>query len=108
MGLFKIFKTPNPNQYNYIPRYWDPAKEEKQARLKYLESLAKEDPDVEDVKSRMAVNFRKKGFGHSHKGLRKKAVYKSNMILISTIIILFLLAYILLYVNLPEILNYIK
>ncbi len=107
MGLFKIFKTPNPNQYNYIPRYWDPAKEEKKARLRYLESLTKENSDIEEIKSRMSINLRKKSFVNNP-SVRKKAVYKSNMILFSTIIILFLLAYIILYVNLPEILNYLK
>ena len=107
MGLFKIFKTPNPNQYNYIPRYWDPAKEEKAARLRYLESLSKENPDIEDVKNRMSGGFRKKNFTNNP-SVRKKAVYKSNMILICTIIILFLLTYIILYVNLPEILKFLN
>jgi len=27
MALFKFLKTPDPNQYDYKPRFWDPEKQ---------------------------------------------------------------------------------
>jgi hypothetical protein len=58
MAIFNFFRTPKPQQYRYIPRYWDPAKEDLEARL----GRYKEDGDnVEAMKSRISANLRRRG-----------------------------------------------
>lgn len=85
--------------------YWDPEKEERARRLRELEAINNGDP--EEVKSRLAGSFKKKGYG-SHPTVRKKAVFKSNMILIATIFVLLLLSYLILYMNLPGIQEFLN
>lgn len=105
MALFKFFKTPKPNHYDYKPMYWDPVKEERARRVREIEAI--NSGDAEEVKNRLAGAFKKKGYG-SHPTVRKKAVFKSNMILIATIFVLLLLSYLILYLNLPSLLDFLN
>jgi len=105
MALFNFFKSPKPNHYDYKPMYWDPAKEEKARRAREIKAI--KSGDTEEVKSRLAGSFKKKGYG-GHPTVRKNAVFKSNMILIATIFVLLLLSYLILYLNLPGLLKFLN
>jgi hypothetical protein len=100
MAIFRFFKLPKHRRYEYIPRYWDPDKEEREARLKELRLLGEED-EIEAMKSRISSGFKRKS--RAAEGFRRKQVRRSNMILIATIFILLLLSYIFIIRYLPEI-----
>jgi hypothetical protein len=52
---FTFFKRPKPRQFNYIPRYYDPVKEELEERKKQLGLLGEG-----DIKERMRADIRRK------------------------------------------------
>ena len=50
-----FFRRPKPRQFNYIPRYYDPVKEEVEQRKKELGLLSEG-----DLKERMRADIRRK------------------------------------------------
>jgi len=52
---FSFFKTPKPRQFNYKPLYYDPDKEEAEARKKARNNLREGDPG-----ERMRAEIRRK------------------------------------------------
>ncbi|HLF64476.1 MAG TPA: hypothetical protein VI603_12015 [Saprospiraceae bacterium] len=99
MALFKFGKTVKHQRFNYIPRYYDPEKEEREARIKAAMGMSDTHPEA--MKSRISRSFREK-----HRGSLKSqrgAARRSNLILIVTLITLLLLTYILLTRYLPVI-----
>lgn len=90
MGLIKFNKTPKHKKFDYIPRYYDPKKEE-------LEQLvnAYEDPsNADSAKRRIKAGLRNKYRGDST--YQRKHERSANIRLISIIFILFVLTYLLL------------
>ena len=107
MGLPRFFKLPRNQKFDYKPRYWDPRKEALEERLnKYREENK---GDTKAVKSRISKAFRSRG-GSFQEGreLRAKATRRSNRILIYTIVVLVLIAYLLFNTYLEEIVRMIE
>ncbi len=94
-----IFKVPKHQRYNYIPRHWDPDKEDLQERVDSASGVASTDP--EKMKSRIVGGMRRRG-GH-HGSVQKEAVRRANIRLLGIIGILILLTYFFLIRNLPAI-----
>jgi hypothetical protein len=99
MALFKFGKTVKHQRFNYIPRFYDPEKEERDARIKAAMGLSDDSPEA--MKSRIIRGFRdrKRGARTSH----QRAARRSNLILVITLITLLMLTYILLTRYLPAI-----
>ncbi len=60
MARFSLFRTPKPNRFNYIPRYYDPEKEELYARVNAAKPVAEGELDnsPEAIKARLKMGFR--------------------------------------------------
>ncbi|GAB4400177.1 MAG: hypothetical protein OHK0053_21470 [Microscillaceae bacterium] len=64
MRFFSLLKTPRNRQFDYQPRYYDPAKEDLESRIKEIEARLKAEQEgnaleeVEHYQSRMARAFR--------------------------------------------------
>jgi hypothetical protein len=54
MSIF-FFRRPKPKQFNYIPRYYDPVKEEREARKRELGLMGEG-----DLKARMRADIHRK------------------------------------------------
>ena len=108
MALFRFLKTPDPSQYDYKPRFWDPEKERIERRLAELESQ-KEQGSADDVKGRLSGSFKNvRNRGSGVKLIQTAAKRRSNFTLIGIILVLGLLAYVLLNVNSQIILEYFE
>ena len=110
MALFKFLRTPDPSQYDYKPRFWDPEQERIEGRLAELESR-KRDRNADDVKSSLASSFRsakRRGGSPEHSIMRRTAQRRSNYTLLVIIVVLVLLGYALLSVNLQSVLEYLS
>lgn len=95
MGFASFFKKPEYKRFNIQPRYWDPAKEERQDRERRMKSeLGIKDENVEyipNIKGRMRSELR-------HKHMDTSSVRRSsNIRLLLIFIILALAAFI--YIN---------
>jgi hypothetical protein len=97
MGLFR--KQPKPQQFRYIPRYWDPAREEREARIN--EARAAADGDTEVIKARISRSFRQPYRGTSRQ--RHGSTMRSTLITMAAVIFLFWIAYMLLTRYMPAI-----
>ncbi|MCT4603680.1 MAG: hypothetical protein N4A59_12390 [Marinifilum sp.] len=95
MGFTSFFKRPQHKQFNLQPRYWDPAKEEREDREKRIKSeLGIKDENGEYVpyiKGKM-----KSQLHHRHADARA-ARQKSNFTLLLIFIALAVGAYVYLY-----------
>ena len=101
MALLNFFKTPRNQRYEYKPRFWDPDKEKRKERLKYLESI--KGNSAEAAKNRIKGGFKR---GHiSDNEVRSRAVAQSNKMLLIIIIVLICLSYVFLTVYLPDLLE---
>jgi len=108
MALFKFLKTPNPSQYDYKPRFWDPEKERIERRLAELKAN-KNKTSAEDVKGRLSGSFRNgRTNGADAKLIRTAENRRSNFSLIIIICVLVVVAYVLLNVNLQGIMEFVK
>jgi len=110
MALFKFLRTPDPSQYDYKPRFWDPEQERIDRRLAELESR-KKGRSAEDVKDTLTGSFRsakRRGGSPEHSIMRRTAHRRSNYMLIMIIFVLVLLGYALLSVNLQSVLEFLK
>ena len=65
MGLF-FFHAPKPRQFNYIPRYFDPAKE---ALEKKKDSMGLDSKLSDEEKRRIRI---RRGFGYSPEEMQEK------------------------------------
>ena len=82
-------KRPNPRKFDYIPRYFDPAKEDLERRIGQYKKGANE----EEVKDRIKYGLRQRY--NSEPGYRSSEVKRSNMRLLYIIGILILVSYML-------------
>lgn len=98
MLRISIFKTPQPKQFRYVPRYWDQEKEERKQRLEDARRRVglEEEPEVEEetgsrkpvLKER--INFRDKtriGSLRSAQSVRRKSQVRLIIILLTLLII---------------------
>ncbi len=99
MALFNFLKTIKPVQFDFKPRYYDQDKEERSKRLKELEELR--NADTEGMKARISSGLRRSS-DMSAMHYRRKAVMRSNMLVMALIVILALLAYLFVNVYLPH------
>jgi hypothetical protein len=99
MALFKFGSSIKPQRFNYIPRYYDPEKEDREERIRQAMGMASTDPDA--IKARITKSFRDKQ--RSRQKSPKGAARRSNIILIVTLITLIMLTYILLSRYMPAI-----
>lgn len=85
MGLFSFGKRPNHRRFDYIPRYYDPAKEELEERLnKYKSGDQKlKAGGTELMKSRIRGGFRRnyRTGGQDYKAATKKSNMRLLMIM---------------------------
>ncbi len=95
MGFTSFFKKPEYKKFNIQPRYWDPAKEEREDREKRIRAeLGLKDENetyIPNIKGRMKTHLR---HGNSDaNGTRNK----SNIRLLIIFILLAIAAYIYIY-----------
>jgi len=95
MGFTSFFKKPEHKRFNLQPRYWDPAKEERNERERRIKSeLGMTDGNgqyIPNIKGKMKNELR-----HKHSDARGSR-QKSNIRLIIILMILLFAAYIYLY-----------
>jgi hypothetical protein len=100
MAFFRFLRLPKHQKYDYIPRYWDPEKEELNERLKRIEDIQNGDPEA--LKARLSGGFRR-GYNQGGNGrFRKQQTKKSNLVLLGVIVVLLFLSYMFISVYLPE------
>ena len=102
MKLFSFFKTPGHRQFQYVPRFYDPDKEDLDARVRRAQ-LESQD-GAEAMKSRISSGLRRQ---RGNMSARKRSVVKSNMIILGAVIILIFLVALLVNSYLPRILEYL-
>jgi len=105
MASLNFFKTPKHQRYNYIPRYYDPKKEELEKRM---EKFKGEDGknDVNAVKERLVGGFKKGSGGGSFKvraEMRAAETKRSNRLLLGVVVFLLFLTYLAFKIYVPSI-----
>lgn len=83
---FNMFRTPKHRKYDYIPRYYNPDKEELEQKIRMAELKAED--SVEGAKARISSGLRRGKSSKAYKSERKKAMLRSNLMLIFILIIL--------------------
>ncbi len=97
MAIFSFFHTPQPQRYRYIPRFYDPDKEELEARIKNATKGGADDSSTEAIKARMQAGFKR---GHSiDRKFKRKLRRRTNRRVMLIGVILALLAMYLIWVN---------
>lgn len=89
MSFFKSAKTPKPQSFNYIPRYYDPRKEDLERRIKAQQASGAD--STEAMKTRITTNLRHRIT--DNKDFRRRKVVKSNLTVIGIIILLLWIIY---------------
>lgn len=104
MAMLNFFKVTKHQRFGYIPRYWDPDKEELQKRVRIAEKVG--EGSAEAVKARLATGFRNRG-GYAPRA-RGRQAFRSNMILLIVIIGLIVASYYAIQVYLPKLIQFIE
>lgn len=86
-----------PKAFEYIPRFYDPVKEEMQERLSKYQKSDNASTDIERTKLRIKTGIRMKYYGNP--SARSSGVRKSNIRLLYIIFVLGLAAFVLLSSN---------
>ncbi|CAG0907556.1 unnamed protein product, partial [Cyprideis torosa] len=76
MSIGRFFKVPRHRQFDYKPRFYDPDKEELEARLRRAKPL--DDSDPEAVKARISGSFRRGGIYGNDKYRSAASQQKKN------------------------------
>lgn len=106
MAFFRIFRTPRPQQYRYVPRFYDPDKEELKHRVQSANPDEDTDYAPEQMKERIQVGLRKR-YSIDRKFQRKQRRKANKRVLIIGII-LAVLAFYLVYANMDALFNYVQ
>lgn len=110
MARLNFFKTPKHQRYNYIPRFYDPKKEDLEQRMeKYKGKDGKN--DVNAVKERLSGGFRKGSGSGSFKvraEMRAAETKRSNRVLLMVVVFLLFLTYLAFKVYVPSIVSAIE
>lgn len=105
MGIFGgFFKKQKYQKFEYIPRYWNPDKEDLIHRVKVAKGEAGNDPEA--MKKRISKNIRRsyKSGGRSNRSVNMR----STILLLGVICALVIISYYLLTVYLPRIEEILK
>ena len=105
MALLRFFKTPKHQRFGYIPRYWNPEKEELMERVDRAKRRGQ--GDTEAIKSSIRGSFKTRG-GYVANNSRARQTARSNMILVIVIFALIVVSYIALEVYLPKIMQLLE
>lgn len=105
MAMINFFKTPKHQRFGYIPRYWNPEKEELMERVERAKKLKA--GDTEAIKSSIRGGFKTRG-GYVQNNARGRQNARSNMILVIVIFALILVSYLAIEVYLPQILKMLE
>ena len=105
MALLKFFKVPKHQRFGYIPRYWNPEKEELMNRVERAKKRGQ--GDTEAIKAGIRGSFKTRG-GYVANNARARQTARSNMILIIVIFALIIVSYIAVEVYLPKILQMLE
>lgn len=101
MAFFRgLFRTPRHSQFTYLPRYYDPKKEELKRRIEEIEKEKGTDSDA--MKQRISAGLRR---GRGNTSIRRKSVIRSNMVVFITIIVLMAIAAVFTYFYLPDLIK---
>jgi len=92
-------KRLKPQGFHFNPQYYDPAKEEREARIRAAQAAAA--GDTEAIKARISAGF--KGPRTNKSNAYQSAKRRSNITVVITLGVLLALAYILLTRFLPQI-----
>ena len=107
MARLNFFKTTKHQRYNYIPRYYDPKKEDLDKRMEKFKGKEGNN-DVNAVKERLSGGFRKGGGGGSFKvraEMRAAETKRSNRVLMGVVVFLLFLTYLAFKIYVPSIVN---
>ena len=105
MALLNFFKPPKHQKYNYIPRYWNPKKDDLNDRLEMYKGKDGKN-DVEAVKSRLAKGFTRGAGSGSFQikaEMRAAETKRSNRLLVGVIVFLLFLTYLAFKIYVPSI-----
>ena len=86
-----------PKEFGFIPRYYDPVKEELEERIKKFKQPTDEVENVENTKDRIKAGLRMKHYGDPN--FRSSQVRQSNIRLVYIILVLMLAGYVLMSSN---------
>lgn len=93
MGIPRFIKLPGYKQFNYSPRYWDPEKEEREARIRQI----KAEMGVTIGSDPNRTTIKRGSFRQAKMKAKVKASRNSNIRLVVILAVLFLLAYLLFF-----------
>ena len=99
MSLFGFGRRVTPNRFDYKPRYYDPAKEELEKRLK---NIRREDHsmDSDSIRERLSLGFKyRTGRGEGYKAESRKSNLRVVIILLALLVLTVFL------INSPKILK---
>jgi hypothetical protein len=90
-------KSVKPRTFDYVPRFFDPAKEELQDKIRKYEKAEHQEDDLINLKNRIRTGMRMKHNGDASS--RAARVTKSNIRLLFIIIVLGMACYLLMSSN---------
>jgi hypothetical protein len=86
-----------PKEFGFIPRYYDPVKEELEERINKFKEPSNEKEGIENTKDRIKAGLRMKHYGDPN--YRSNQVRQSNIRLVYIILVLALAGYVLMSSN---------
>ncbi len=101
MAFFSFFNRPKHQTFDYKPRFYDPDKEEREARM------AKYRRDADDssiAKSRISAGFRQR----TKRGYTGTNTRRSNLRLIAILVVLLYMTYYFIQKYLPQIVDLLE
>lgn len=99
-----MFRTPKHQKFIYIPRYYDPEKEELKERIRAAKG--QQDSELDNMKARIGQTYQKKYM--SKKESSRKTIRKSNIMVFVIFLVLLIFTYFLLAEFLPSIEAYLE
>ena len=105
MAIFRFMKGPKPQKFEYLPRFYDPEKEDLRRRI--AESAKGGVDATSAMKSRISNTYRRRSRGIKGNIGRKKT-FRSNMILLGTLMAILFLTYLFIEKYLPQIVNLVE
>ena len=102
MAIFNFFRTPKPQQFRYVPRHYDPEREEIKRRLAQL-NPDEVDNSAEAMKHRISAGFKRKQ--SADPTYRKRHTKRSNRMLAAIIVLLIVISVIMIERYLPALMQ---
>lgn len=102
MALIKFSRLPKHKRYEYIPRYWNPDKEELHDRIRRIEEAKQ--GGVEAMRDRVQMGLRRTYTRDN--SMRKRETMRSNIALLIIVVTLIAITYAFLTQYLPRIVQF--